>query len=165
MNGAYLLSSLGLLEETIVLGLSGTALFPSKDSLAFDVIGFQVLNIVGLTNGLDQSAHLVGELGNKDHCLEMRRDGAFRCCHPCESDEDGIDRKGRVGVPGDDDVHRRFELLISGGDPGLAVGGLKVLRCYGSEHRVDVGVLLDGFLEEIQNSGGERWVKVKHDVP
>ena len=61
MDGAYLSSSLRLLG-TIVLVLSGTTLFPSKDSLAFDVVGFQVLNVVGLTDGLNQRAHLVWEL-------------------------------------------------------------------------------------------------------
>jgi len=60
LDGAYLFSGLRLLEGTIVLGLSRTTLFPSKDGLAFDIIGLQVLNIVGLTNRLDQSAHLVG---------------------------------------------------------------------------------------------------------
>ena len=53
LNGAYLLSSLRLLEGVIVLGLNGATLFPSKDSLAFDIVGFQVLDIVGLTDGLD----------------------------------------------------------------------------------------------------------------
>jgi len=42
-----------LLEGAIVLGLNGATLFKSKDSLAFDIVGFQVLNIVGLTDGLD----------------------------------------------------------------------------------------------------------------
>jgi len=119
------------------------------DSLAFDVIGFQVLNVVGLTNRLDQSTHLMGKFGDEDHGLKMRRDGAFRCCHSCKSDEDGIDRKGRVGVPGDDDIHRRFEFLVGGGDPGFAVSGLEVLPCYGSEHRVDVGIFRDGFFKEV----------------
>jgi len=41
LDGAYLFSCLRLLKGAVVLVLSGrTTLFPSKDSLAFDVIGF-----------------------------------------------------------------------------------------------------------------------------
>jgi len=50
LDGAYLLSGLRLLEGTVVLLGSGTTLFPSEDGLAFDVVGFQVLNVVSLTN-------------------------------------------------------------------------------------------------------------------
>jgi len=40
LDGAYLFSGLRLLEGAVVLMiLSGTTLFPSKDGLAFDVIG------------------------------------------------------------------------------------------------------------------------------
>jgi len=91
----------------------------------------------------------VGKLGDEDHGLEMRGDGAFGCCHSCETNEDGVDRKGRVGVPRDDNVHCCLEFLIGGSDSGFSVGGLEVLPGYGSEHSVDVGVLLDSFFEEI----------------
>jgi len=37
----------------IVLVLDGTTLLPSEDSLTFDVVGFQVLNVIGLADGLD----------------------------------------------------------------------------------------------------------------
>jgi len=107
----------------------------------------------------------VGKFGDEDHGLKMRRDGTFRCCHSCKSDEDGIDRKGRVGVSGDDDIHRCLEFFIGGGDSGFSVSGLEVLPCYGSKHRVDVGIFLDGFFEEIQNSCGECWMEAEHDVP
>ena len=165
MDGAYLLSGLRLLEGAIVLVLDRTTLFPSKDGLAFDVISFQVLNVVGLTNRLDQSTHLVGKFGDEDHSLEMRRDGAFRCCHSRKSDEDGIDRKSRVGVPRDDDFHRCFEFLIGGGNPGFAISGLEVFPCYGGEHCVDVGVLRNGFLKKVQDGCGKCWVEAKHYVP
>jgi len=46
----------------IVLALSGTALFPSKDSFSFNVIGLQVFDVVGLADRLDQHAHLVWKL-------------------------------------------------------------------------------------------------------
>jgi len=59
LDGAYLSSGLRLLRAVV---LSGTALFPSKDGLAFDVVGFEILNVIGLTNGLNQRAHLVWEL-------------------------------------------------------------------------------------------------------
>jgi len=106
----------------------------------------------------------VGKLGDENHGLKMRRDGAFRCCHSCKSDEDGIDRKGRIGVPGDDDLHRRFEFFVGGSDSGFAVGGLKVLPGYGGKHCVYVGVLRNSLLEEIQNSRGECWMEAEHDV-
>jgi len=124
LNSAYLSSSLRLLGAVV---LSGTALFPGKDSLALDVVGLQVLDIVGLTDRLDQCAHLVRELGNENHGLKMRRDGAFGCCHSGKSDEDGVDSKSGVGVSGDDNVHRCLEFFVSGGDPGFAVGFLKIL--------------------------------------
>jgi len=165
LDGAYLFSGLRLLEGTVVLVLNGTTLFPSKNSLSFDIVSLQVLDVIGLTDGLNQSAHLVGELGNEDHGLEMRRDGAFGCCHSCKPNEDGVDCKGRVGVPGNDDVHCHLKFFIGGGDSGFTVGSFEVLPGYGSEHRVDLGVLLDGFFEEVQNSCGECWMEAKHDVP
>jgi len=149
LNGAYLFSSLRLLEGTIVLVLDGTTLFPGKDSLSLDIISLQVLNAVGLTNRLDQSTHLVGELGNEDHGLEMRRDGALRCCHSGKPNEDGIDCKGRVGVSGDDDIHCCLEFFIGGGDSGFTVGGVEILPSYGSKHGGNVGVLFDGLLEKV----------------
>jgi len=152
-------------EGTIVLGLGRTTLFPSEDGLALDVIGLQVLNVVSLTDGLDQSAHLVGKLGDEDHGLKVRRDSAFGCCHSSKPDEDGVNGECRVGVPGDDDVHGRLEFLIGGGDAGFAVGGLEVFPCYGSEHCGDVGVFLDGLFEEVQNGRGKCWMEAEHDVP
>ena len=137
------------MEGTAVLGLGRTALFPSKDGFAFDVVGLKVLNIVGLTNRLDQSAHLVGKFGDKDHGLKMRRDGALRCCHSRKADEDSIDGESGISVPGDDNAHRRFELLIGSCDSGFSVGGVEVLPSHGSEHGVDIIVLLDGFLEKV----------------
>jgi len=165
LDGAYLFSGLRLLERAIVLVLIRTTLFPSKDSLAFDVVSLQVLDVVSLTDGLDQSTHLVGKFGDEDHGLEMRRDGAFGCCHSCESNENGVDRNGRVGVSWDDNVLCCLEFLIGGSDSGFTVGGFKVLPGYGSEHCVNVGVLLNSFLEEVQDSCGECWVEVKHDIP
>jgi len=144
--------------------LNGTTLFPSKDGLTFDVIGLWVLDVIGLTDGLDQCTHLVREFGNENHSLEMRRDGAFGCCHSGESYEDGIDSKSGIGVSGDDDIHRRFEFFICGSDPRFAVGLLEVLPGQGSEHGVNIGVLFDGFLEEVQNCCSDSWVKVEHDV-
>jgi len=94
----------------------------------------------------------------------MRRDGTFRCCHSCKSNEDGIDRKGRVGVSGDDDVHCRLEFFIGGGDSGFTVSGFEILPSYGSEHGSNVGVLLDGLLEKVQNGCGDGWVETEHDV-
>jgi len=94
----------------------------------------------------------MGKFGDEDHCLKMRRNGAFGCCHSCEADENSIDCKGRIGVPGDDDVHRCLEFLVSGGDSGFTVGGFEVFPCYGSEHRVDVSILLDGLFEKVQDS-------------
>ena len=164
MNGAYLFSSLRLLEGAIVLVLDGTTLFPSKDSLAFDIIGLQVLDTVGLTDRLDQSTHLVGELGNEDHGLEMRRDGAFRCCHSGESDEDGVNCKSGVSVSRDDDVHCRLKFLIGGGNSGFAVGSLEELPGLGGEHGVDIVVFLHRFLEKVQDGSGDGWVETKHDV-
>jgi len=77
----------------------------------------------------------------------MRGDGAFGCCHPCKSDEDGVDSEGRVGVPRDDDTHRRLEFFIGSGDSGFAVSGVEVLPGYGSKHGSNVGVFLNGLLE------------------
>jgi len=82
----------------VILALDGAALFPSEDSLPFDIIGLQVLDVVGLTDGLDQHAHLVWELGNKNHGLEVRRDGAFGCCHPSKTDKDGVEPGINVGL-------------------------------------------------------------------
>jgi len=146
------------------LVLDGTTLFPSKHSLVFDVIGLQVLDVVGLTDGLDQCIHLVREFGNEDHNLEVRRDGAFGCRHSGESYEDGINSKSGVVVSGDDDIHRSFEFFICGGDPGFAVGLLEVLPGQGSEHGVNISVLFDGFLEEVQNGCSDGWMKTEHDV-
>ena len=142
LDGAYLSSSLRLLEGTIVLGLSRTTLLPSEDGFTFDVIGLQILDVVSLTNGLNQSTHLVGKLGDKDHGLKVRRDGAFGCCHSSKPDEDGVDSECMVSVSGDDDIHRRFEFLVGGGDSGFAVSGLEVLPCYGSKHCGNIGVFL-----------------------
>ena len=149
----------------IVLALDGTALLPSEDSLSLDIVGLQVFDVVGLADRLDQPTHLVWKLGDKDHGLEVRGDGAFGCCHPGETNKDGVDCESRVGVSGDDDVHRRLEFFVCSGDSGFAVGGLEILPGYGSEHGGDVGVLLDGLLEEVQYSRGDGWVKVEHDVP
>jgi len=107
----------------------------------------------------------VGKFRDEDHGLEMRGDGAFGCCHSRKSNEDGVDCMGRIGVPGDDDIHRCFEFLIGGGDSGFAVGGLEVLPCYGSEHCGNVGVFLDGLFKEVQNGRSECWMKAEHDVP
>jgi len=166
LDGAYLSSSLGLLRANRVVGLvlNGTSLFPSKDSLVFDVIGFQVLDVVGLADGLDQCVHLVREFGNKDHSLEMRRDGAFGCCHSGESYEDGIDSKSGVIVSGDDDIHHSFEFFVCGGDPGFAVSFLEVLPGQGSEHGVNIGVLFDSLLEEVQDGCSDSWMEMEHDV-
>jgi len=150
---------------TIVLALNGAMLLPSEDGLALDIVGFKVLDIVGLADGLNQHAHLIWELRDKDHGLEMRGDGAFGCCHPSKADKDSVNGEGRISVPGDYDVHRHLEFFVSGGDPGFAVGGFEELPGYGSEHGVDVGVILNGFFEEVQNSCGERWVEAKHYVP
>ena len=81
--------------------------------------------------------------------MEVRGDGAFGCCHPSKTDKNGVDCKGRVGVPGDDDVHRHLEFFISGGDSRFPIGSLKVLPGYGSEHSGYVGILLDSLLEEV----------------
>jgi len=165
LDGTYLFSSLRLLEGAIVLVLGGTTLFPGKDSLAFDIIGFQVLDAVGLTDGLDQSTHLIGELGDEDHGLKMRRDGAFGCCHSGESNEDGVDSEGGVGVSRNDDIHRRLELFIGGNDSGFAVSGLKELPGLGGEHGVYVVIFLHGFLEEVQDGCGDGGMETKHDIP
>jgi len=37
----------------IVMALDRTTLLPSEDSFMFDVVGFQVLDVVGLADGLD----------------------------------------------------------------------------------------------------------------
>jgi len=134
---------------TVVLALDGTTLFPSEDGLTFDIVGFQVLDVVGLADGLDQHTHLIWELGDEDHGLEVRRDGAFGCCHSGEADKDGINGESRIGVSGDDDVHRHLKFFVCGSDSGFTVGGFKILPSYGSEHSVDVGVFLNSFLEEV----------------
>ena len=165
MDGAYLLSGLRLLlEGAIVLSLDGTTLFPGEDSLAFDIVGFEILDVISLTNGLNQRAHLVWELGYEDHGLEMRRDGAFRCCHPGEPYENGVDGKSGVGVSRNDDVHRRFELFIGGSDSGFAVSGLEELPGLGGVHGVYVVIFLHGFLEEVQDGCGDGGMKTEHDV-
>ena len=161
MNGAYLSSGLRLLGAIV---LDGTVLFPSQDGFAFDIVGFQVLDIVGLTDGLNQRVHLVWELGDEDHSLEMRRDGAFGCCHPGESYEDSIDGKSGIGVSRDDDVHCPFEFFVCGCDPGFAISLFKVFPGQRSEHSVNVGVLFNSLLEEVQNGCSDGWMKTEHDV-
>jgi len=94
----------------------------------------------------------------------MRRDGAFGCCHPGKANEDGVDGKSGIGVPGDDDIHRNFKFFICCSDPGFAIGSFKELPGQGSEHSVDVSVLLHGLLEKIQNSCGDGWVETEHDI-
>jgi len=111
----------------IVLALNGTMLLPSENSLTLDVISFQVLDVISLADGLDQHVHLIWELGDEDHGLEMRRDGGFGCCHPGKTYEDGVDGESGIGVPGDDDIHRHFEFLIRCGDPRFAIGALEEL--------------------------------------
>jgi len=133
----------------IVLVLDGTTLFPGEDGSSFDVIGFQVLNVVGLTYGLDQCVHLVWEFGNEDHSLEVGRNGAFGCCHPGEANEDGVDGESGVSVPRDYNVHCHLELFICCGDSGFAVGRFEGLPSYGGEHSVNVCVLFNGLLEKI----------------
>ena len=165
MDGTYLLSGLRLLEGAIVLVLNGTTLFPGKDCLSFDVVSLQLLDVVGLANRLDQRIHLVWEFGDENHGLEMRGDGAFRCCHSGEPNEDGIDCKGRVGVSGDDDIHCRLEFFVGGGDSGFAISGLKEIPSLGGEHGVYVGVLLHGLLEEVQDGCGDGGMETEHDVP
>jgi len=148
LDGTELVSSVVVLLA-IVLVLDRTTLLPSEDGLLFDVVGFQVLDVIGLTYGLDQRIHLVWELGNEDHGLEMRRDGTFGCCHPGEADEDGVNGESGIGVSRDDDIHRHLEFFVCHGDPGFAIGSLEIFPGYGSEHGGDVGVLFDGLLEKI----------------
>ena len=80
---------------------------------------------------------MIWELGYEDHGLEVRGDGAFGCCHSSETDKDGVDGEGRVGVPGDDDIHCHFEFFVRGGDPGFTIGGFKVFPSYGSVTNTD----------------------------
>jgi len=134
---------------TIVLALDRTTLFPSEDGLSLDIIGLQVFDAVGLADGLDQRTHLVWELGDKDHGLEVRGDGAFGCCHPGETDKDGVDCESRISVSGDDNVHRHLEFFTCGSYSGFAVSGFEVLPSYGSKHGGNIGVFLDSFLEEV----------------
>jgi len=94
----------------------------------------------------------------------MRRDGAFRCCHPCESDEDGVDRESRVSVSGNNNTHRRLEFFVGGGNSGFAIGGVEVFPGYGGIHGVHVGVLFDGFLKKVQDGGGDGRMETEHDV-
>jgi len=95
----------------------------------------------------------------------MRRDGAFRCCHPGESYKDSIDGENGIGIPGDDDIHRRFEFFICSSDSGFAIGLFEVLPGQGSKHGVNVGVILHGLLEEIQDGHGDGWVETEHYIP
>jgi len=134
---------------TVVLALDRATLLPSENGLALDIVGFKVLDVIGLADGLNQRAHLIWELRDKDHSLKMRGDGAFGCCHPSKADKDGIDGEGRISIPGDYDIHRHFEFFVGGGDPGFAVGGFEELPSYGSEHGVYVGVIRNSFFEEI----------------
>jgi len=76
LDGAEFASSV-VVSLAVVLALDGTTLLPSEDGLTFDVVGLQVLDVIGLANGLDQRIHLIWELGDEDHGLEMRWDGAF----------------------------------------------------------------------------------------
>jgi len=150
---------------TVVLTLDGTTLLPSEDGLSFDIVGLQVLDVVSLADGLDQRTHLIWEFGDENHGLEVRGDGTFGCCHSGEADKDGINGESRIGVSGDNNIHRYLEFFVCGSDPGFTVSGFEILPNYGSEHGGDVGVFLDGFLEEVQNSRGDGWVEAKHDVP
>jgi len=134
---------------TIVLTLDRTTLFPSEDGLSFDFVDLQVLDVVGLADGLDQRTHLVWEFGDKDHGLEMRGDGAFGCCHSGETNKDGVDCESRIGISRDDNVHCHLEFFVCGGDSGFTVGGFEVLPSYGSEHGGNIGVFLDSLLEEV----------------
>jgi len=133
----------------VVLTLDGATLFPGEDGSSLDVIGLQVFDVVGLTYRLDQCAHLVWELGNEDHGLEVGRNGAFGCCHPGKADENGVNGESGVSVPRNYDVHCHLEFFISGSDSRFAVGRLEGFPGYGGEHGVDVCVLLDGFLKEV----------------
>ena len=134
---------------SIVLALDRATLLPGEDGSSFDVIGFQVLNVIGLTYGLNQCVHLVWKFGNEDHSLEMGRNGAFGCCHPGEADENSIDGESGVSVPRDYDVHCHLELFIRRGDSRFAVGRLEGFPGYRGEHGVDVRVLFNGLFEEI----------------
>jgi len=165
LDGTYLFSGLRLLEGAIVLVLNGTTLFPGKDGLSFDVVSLQILNVVGLANRLDQCIHLVWKFGDENHGLEMRRDGAFGCCHSGESNEDGIDSEGWISVSRDDNIHRRLEFFVGGGDSGFAVGDLEELPGLGGEHGVDIVVFLHGFLEKVQDGCGDGGMETEHDVP
>ena len=133
----------------VILASDGATLFPGEDGSSFDVVSLQILNVIGLTYGLDQGAHLVWELGNEDHGLEVGRNGAFGCSHPGKADEDGVNGESGVSVPRDYDVHCHLKFFIGGSDSRFAVGRFEGLPCYGSEHGVDVCVLLNGFLEEV----------------
>jgi len=164
LDGAYLLSGLRLLEGAIVLVLNGTTLFPGKDGLSLDVVSLQILDVVGLANRLDQHIHLIWEFGDENHGLEVRRDGAFGCCHSGESNEDSIDSESRVGVSGDDYIHCRLKFFVGGGDSGFAIGGLKEIPSLGGEHGVYIGVLLHGLLEEVQDGCGDGGMETEHDV-
>jgi len=95
----------------------------------------------------------------------MRRDSAFGCCHPGESYKDSIYGESGIGVSGNDDIHCCLEFLICGGDPRFAVGLLEVFPSQGSEHHVDVGIVLHGLLEEVQDGRGDGRVETKHDFP
>ena len=150
---------------TVVLALDGATLLPSEDGFALDIVGFKILDVISLADGLNQHAHLIWELRDKDHGLEVRGDGAFGCCHPGETDKNGVDGECGIGVPGDDNVHRYLELFVCGGYSGFTIGGLEILPGYGSEHRGDIGILLNSLLEEIQDGCGDGWMEAKHNVP
>jgi len=100
----------------VVLALDGATLLPSKDGFTLDIIGFKILNVISLADGLNQRAHLIWELRDKDHGLEVRGDSTFGCCHPGET------------VRADLSGHLRYSQRWSGVCAGVLLGAQGAVR-------------------------------------
>jgi len=68
LDGAYLSSSLGLLRAS---GVVGKILLPTMDGHLFYFVTVQLVDVVCLTDELDESGHRRRHFGDEYHCLEV----------------------------------------------------------------------------------------------